>query len=140
MNEDNTWQGGEGRRHVLCFGLGSAEVRMGKLRSFQFPSHTASTSHHTALWEQSRSPQFPRFLLFCTPPILRAPAWCLLGWLLGVRVPATSSELPHPRCKARGTLTHTWSVSDAACPWLGHSSPLQLGQGEMATSGHQYTS
>lgn len=101
MKEDGTWGGGGGREcHALCFGPGSADVRLGKLRSFQFPSHTASTLHHTLLpcMRMVAAPCSPHFFCFAPPlrsltPAAAAPAWCLQGQLLGGYALATANTL-----------------------------------------------
>lgn len=92
--------GGGGGCHALCFGPGSADVRLGKLRSFQFPSHTASTLHHTLLpcMRMVAAPCSPHFFCFAPPlrsltPAAAAPAWCLQGQLLGGYALATANTL-----------------------------------------------
>lgn len=108
--------------------------------SVPFP-HSINLAPHCPAWVPPQ-PHLPliSFVLVLLTPEAAASAWCLLGWLLGMLVPATASELPHPRCKAWDALTHIWNGSCTACLWSGPSSPLQMGQGELASSGHQYTS
>lgn len=133
INEDGTWRWGKRELHVLCFGPGSAEVRMGKLKSFQFPSHTAVTSHHTLLpcISTAAAPHSPHFFCLAPSPRLLTPAAASSSSLASPK-PASGSvcagdskhtagwgEEPHPRYNAREALTHIANGPCNSCPWSG---------------------
>lgn len=64
------FEGGEGECHVMCFGPRFAEVRMGKLRNFQFPSHPVLTLHHMLLPCTSMAAALHSPQLLCSAPPL----------------------------------------------------------------------
>lgn len=103
MNEDDIL----GERRVPChvFWARYAEVRTGKLRNFQFPSHPALTLHHVLLpcMSVAATPHSPQLLYSAPPLALLMPAasaaWGLQGWLPWVPQGQTGSCLP-PRSTA----------------------------------------
>lgn len=115
--------------------------------SVPFPHSIDLAPHTSALHEDGCSSLFPSFLLFCTTSEITDTSGCCSSLVsprpASGRVCTSYSKytavcggLPHARCKAGETLTHTSNGPCASCPWSGHNSPpLQLERGEPARSG-----